>query len=670
MNHRISADRVLMTGVTLLAAMLRFPLLGQLPPGLYHDEAINGLDAARVLDGVTPVFFTANNGREPLFIYLIAGSIALLGRTALAVRIVSAILGTLTVPATYLLGRRLFSRRIGLLAAVVTAITVWPLNLSRVGFRAVAMPPFVALMVWAFWHGYEFTTTPGGEGRHGWRWFGLAGVFAGLMLYTYLAARFVPLVFLLFVGHLAATRRPIPWRGLLVFAIVTCLVAAPLLGYFVAHRAEAALRVFQVSILNPEISAGDPWGTLARHLGRTLLMFNVRGDFIPRHNVPLRPVFDPLISLVFLVGLGAAVRRWRQPAYGLVLIWTGVMLLPTVLAEDAPHFLRAVGVLPVLFVFPALGLSAAGDWLRQRRFPGRSEGEAAGGTGRGASPPLFLVAGVLTVSLGLTTCDYFVRHARSENAYYQFEAGASELAADINQFLGANPSGQVYIDDTLWAGWAAIPFLVGESLRVNVLTNQAPAPSVVSPPLLVAVWPFQDLSPYRDLLPQPSTISVREGARERGDLEQEARLMYVLFRAAAKANTGPPLALFGNGIALREASVAPLPDGRLQVHLVWECRQRMLTDYSVTVQLLGPTGLITQDDGPPALGYHPTSAWRPGDQVVDERLLAPRSAYEPASQQLIVAIYEPNTLERVLVRGPDGRLLGDHYVFTQATRAP
>jgi 4-amino-4-deoxy-L-arabinose transferase-like glycosyltransferase len=671
MSDRTSANWVVMAGVTLLAATLRFPLLGRLPPGLYHDEAINGLDALRVLDGVTPVFFTANNGREPLFIYLIAGSIALLGRTALAIRVVSAILGTLTVPAAYLLGRRLFDRRVGLLTAVITAITVWPLNLSRVGFRAVAMPLFVALVVWAFWRGYERNSTPTTRDRSSWAWFSLAGVFAGLMLYTYLAARFVPLVFLVFIGYLAATRRPIPWRGLILLAIVAGIVAAPLLGYFVTHRVEAAQRAFQVSILNPDINDGDPLGTLARHLGRTLLMFNVRGDFIPRHNVPLRPVFDPLLSLFFLLGLGVMVRRWREPAYGLVLIWTGVMLLPTVLAEDAPHFLRAVGVLPVLFVIPALGLSTTGDWLKQRRSPARSEGERRRGKvipprlPISPSPPLLIVAGVLALSLGLTTYDYFVLHARSENAYYQFETGASELAADANQFLSANPNGQVYIDRTLWDGWAAIPFLVGESPRVRVLTDEAPTPPA-APPVLLAVWPFRDLSPYRDLLPQASTISVREGAKERGDLEPEARLMYVLFHAVAKADTRPPLALFGNNIALQEAGVEPLPDGRLQVRLVWECRQSMPTDYAVTVQLLGQAGLLTQNDGPPALGYYPTSAWRAGDRVVDERVLDLPSRYEPATQQLIVALYEPGTLKRLPVVATDGRPLGDHYTIPKS----
>ena len=58
--------------VIAMATALRFWALGTIPPGLYHDEAFNGLDALGVLEGERPVFFEANNGREPLFIYLVA----------------------------------------------------------------------------------------------------------------------------------------------------------------------------------------------------------------------------------------------------------------------------------------------------------------------------------------------------------------------------------------------------------------------------------------------------------------------------------------------------------------------------------------------------------------------------------------------------------------------
>ena len=167
-----------------VALVLRFYAIGHIPPGLYHDEAFNGLDALRVLGGARPIFFTANNGREPLFIYLVALSVSLLGRSPGAIRIVAAVLGTLTVPATYLLARAMFGRRVGALSAVLIAGLVWPLNLSRIGLRAVALPLFLALALWQFWRGLKT-----GKGWH----YVASGILYGLTFYTYTAARFTVL---------------------------------------------------------------------------------------------------------------------------------------------------------------------------------------------------------------------------------------------------------------------------------------------------------------------------------------------------------------------------------------------------------------------------------------------------------------------------------------------
>ena len=103
----------------LLAGVLRFWQLDTMPPGFYHDEAYNGLDALALLHGDTfpqfyegwelyaqdahadnppqptrwPLFFEGNYGREPVHIYLMALSIWLLGATPLAIRAVPAAAG-------------------------------------------------------------------------------------------------------------------------------------------------------------------------------------------------------------------------------------------------------------------------------------------------------------------------------------------------------------------------------------------------------------------------------------------------------------------------------------------------------------------------------------------------------------------------------------------------
>ena len=79
--------------IFLVALALRTYRLQEWPPGLFNDEAANGLDGLAVLRGERPLFFPRNTGREPLFLYLQAGMMALLGPTPYALRLTAAIVG-------------------------------------------------------------------------------------------------------------------------------------------------------------------------------------------------------------------------------------------------------------------------------------------------------------------------------------------------------------------------------------------------------------------------------------------------------------------------------------------------------------------------------------------------------------------------------------------------
>ena len=399
--------------VTGLAALLRLYALDGAPPGLYHDQAYNGLDALGVLGGDTPLFFTSNNGREPLFIYGAALSIRLLGATPGALRLVSAIAGSLTIPALYALGRELFGRRVAAIAALLAVSTIWTLNLSRLAFRAVLFPPLAALALLFLWRGYRRRR----PATMAW-----AGALYGALFYTYLAARFSVIVMGLYVLlTLWRERRTFWWRGWCLWALAALVVVTPL-AWTLLSQPQALERTGQVAIWNPAINGGDLPGTLARHVWRTLRAFIDRGDTIPRHNVPGRAIFSPLITGAFWLGIiGAFVWRKKQAAVWLCLLWLGIMLLPTVLAEDAPHFLRASGCLPALFFVPAWGLDDLWRRLESRRW-----GRFAPG----------LIAAILLLS-AVGDVAVYRRHLASEAVYYNFESGATQMALDINRFQGS-----------------------------------------------------------------------------------------------------------------------------------------------------------------------------------------------------------------------------------------
>ncbi len=603
--------------ILLAGCALRITVLGAHPYGLYQDEAINGLDALRVLGGEPALYFPANNGREPFFITLMALTIALFGRTALGVRSAAALLGILTIPATYALGRAWANRRVGLLTAGIVAVMLWHIHLSRVGFRAVALPLFTALALAA--GAYALTN------RSRWAAIG-AGALYGMSFYTYLPARFTPLALALMALYGLIWHRPWlreRWRELLLAAAAAVVVAAPLAVFMLAHPELVMGRGAQVAIWNPVIHGGSLPGALWRSIWRALGMFVWRGDTIWRHNVPGRPVFDPLLGLAFLGGIVLALRKWRkQPAGPLTILWTLVLLLPTILAEDSPHFLRAAGVLPVVALLPALALDHIAGLTEPRLY------------GRGMPRPYKAFTGavvviVLGISAALTVRDYFgCRGPRAlqiagfdyVGCYaddpirgYFFQSAATDLAYDVKE-----AEGTVVLAERLWETFPSVQFLAGgrESLR---LYAEGEALDSVPVPMTLFAWPHVSLEPTLHALPRESAITVTPGPETRGDLEPESYVLYVCYQAAAIPDLPPALAEYDNGIILRR--IVMEPDGAAwRFHLWWEAGREQTEPVQVFAHLVdaGTGAILSQHDGPPGTAYFSSLSWRAGDVIIEE----------------------------------------------------
>jgi 4-amino-4-deoxy-L-arabinose transferase-like glycosyltransferase len=678
-----------MVVVLLVATLLRLAAFGEVPPGLYHDEAFHGLDALDILQGDLSFYFPANNGREPLFIYLVALSVRLLGKSPFALRLVSTFAGLLTVAATAAMGRALFSRRVGLLAAAVLAVTLWHVHLSRVGFRAVLLPLFTALAIWQGALGARESTSAESEGRQ-WRHWVAAGVFYGLSFYTYTAARSTPVALAAFGAYIVLAQSPISnlqspvfrrlCRDIGLGALAALLAVAPLAVYAAGHSDQVLGRLGQVSILNPAINGGDLWSTLGAHTLRTLGMFFVRGDRIWRHNVPWRPIFDPLLGGAFIVGLLVALRRARRAsAIGFVLIWTAVMSLPTLLAEDAPHFLRSVGMLPVVVFLPALGL----DWLADRlslASPPRR--------GPGLSHLSFVICHLLILvfpllfGLASTARAYLSEYARAPMAGYWFEHGAVGLAGRINAFLGAGWDGErmlhgepgdqrAFIDLGLWEEWPQVRFLVADQEVVTVGLDGEPRDG----PAAVFVWPYGEWERaslfLRALVPAPAELSVEEGPLSQGDRDPEPYRTYLAFFGAPADPAAPVLARFSEGIELLGVQVTPVDvgssasgggdQGGVQVRLRWRATAPLAEDYTVFLHYLRDGERIAQADGRPAGGRYPTAAWRPGDVIDDDHYVPGVGAPLPGHDVLLFGLWQPESGVTLSLLDEVGNPVGDWF---------
>jgi hypothetical protein len=621
--------------------VLRFYGLGTVPPGLYQDEAYNGLDALNVIGGSRPIYFSANNGREPFYIYLVAVSVAAFGRTPFAERLPAAMVGTLLIPATYLLGRALFWRRVGLFAAAGVAFTFWSLALSRIGLRAGSEPLFTALSLASTAWGWRL---PKGH-PHRTGFIALGGALYGFTFYTYLASRFTPVaLFAFLILWYIAQRSNFPsLRQLVAFGLPAVAVALPLV---VAARWQPDIllgRTGQVSILNPTINHGDLWGTLLRNGLAALGMFVWRGDTIARHNLPGRPVFDPVLGLAFLAGAWLVVRgaARRQLAPILALTWIGAMLLPTVLAEDTPHFLRAAGVLPVIFILPAVALDRV--WALARPAEGNPGTGLSWRRMRWAVPVLVVAA--LGASLAWTVVDYFGRYAVSADTAYLFQTAAAELAQSSDAYLQGGPDRRLYLDQRYWDSFSSVRFLLPVQPGLS-LFGEGEALTPAPGPLRLIAWPYENLRPALGALPPGALIHPQAGPLYRGDLEPAPYPLFNTYTADVDCPTvpcaNPPRAEFGGRFQLLSATTRPVTGG-LILELVWRAAHPDGAAHQVFAQAWAGGAIIAQADGPLGTMLFPSEWWRPGETVLEERRLAWTDPVNVANITIRVGLYDAAT---------------------------
>lgn len=402
----------LVIAVLLLAFALRTVALTQVPPGLHNDEVVEFLMTERVTEGRWAIFFPEDTGHEVLYSYLTAPFFALFGGTIFAMRLPSVFFSMLAMCAVWALARRLFGPVVALSALIGFAITFWTVMTGRVVLHVVLEVPLAALGAYFFWRARA------ASGRRSLALWGLSGLWFGLAIQTYTAARVLPAIIAAFglyllMAHRAQWRRW--WPGLAVTLAVTILVALPLLIYLVRHPTADQLTFFNVNRPLEELRRGNLAPVLHSSL-RTLGMFAFVGDPLPYFDLPGRPVFEPVGAILALLGLLIALRRWRQPAYAFTVLWFFISLAPGMLSEPAPSYTRSIGAQVAVFLLPGIAIATL---LRRHSHPLTYAALA------------LLCAG----NLAWTAHDYFVAWPADSSVRFWHQTGLKAVA----DHLQANP---------------------------------------------------------------------------------------------------------------------------------------------------------------------------------------------------------------------------------------
>ena len=331
-----------------------------------------------------------------------------------SVRVVSATAGALLTPAMVWLGWEVapalgvvHRKQFALWSGFAVLALLWSQTVARLGQRMSLFALLEILFFAALWRAWRVPKP---------RWWILAGIFAGLSFYTYLAVRVIPLLLVIMLGYAFFYRRAQlrgRWQGVAISVASALIVAMPLLIHFVRFPGDFSVRTNQVNIIS---TGGIP--VLLDNLRIVMAMAFVRGDLNDRLNYPGRPVLDVFVLVPFLAGMAYTLRRFWRPGSVFLLAGLGCMLLPTLLTDEAPNFGRATGALPFFALLIALGLERllawAGRWRPALRVPGSVVGW-----------------GLLLLATALTAQVYFVKYADLPNLYDSWGTGYTQVAYDI-----------------------------------------------------------------------------------------------------------------------------------------------------------------------------------------------------------------------------------------------
>lgn len=628
----MTQERWLLIAAILLGAILRFYQLATLPPGENYDPAFYGVDALQILQGARPIYLTANFGREVLFSYLVAGLYAFLGADTFGIHLAAAFVGVVTIPATYLAGKRLFApaqtvtaRHAPLLASWLIALSYWHLNWSRFGVRAVLVPLFAALVVASLWrcqHKPRIGTCVN------------AGFWLGLSLYTYQAALALPLLVGIWMVYLyLGGKRPFFPHHMLLIIATALLVYAPL-GYYAWNHAQSyGSRASQVLVTKEASSAQEQLTAVWQQTRQAIRTFTSDSYPDPLVSLPNRPSLNFALSVFFLLGIGTAVYRLQKFPYPFLLLWLVIMLLPATLAHSGSAAKRGIGTLPAVMLLISCGLLLPLQLaIRQPRRWFNAGWTAA-------------IALVLLTTGFVTYRDYFLIWGQDPNLPAIFQEHEIKVGRYIGQlprtetvmlspFDPAHPSIQLHSNlhpnIRPYNGYFCLPF--PQQLPVTYVI--APGEGELSLDTLAQTFPQGAITatlprsgnPY----PYYTAYHVPTGA-----------MPTLTPTLPSEVNWNNEIRLLGFDVGQVEVK----PGDELSLTLYYESLSSSLPNYIAYVHLLGEprpdTGnpVWAQRDSEPCHGWTKTVLWQTGDKLMDHIKLTIAEDTPPGRYQLATGFY-------------------------------
>lgn len=348
---------IIILSLIITGAILRIWGLDQYPAGFHGDEAITGLEARRILEqGSIGLWSPGALGQVSLSFYWSSLIFKLFGDSIFTARLSFALLNILSIPFFYLIARLIFNQKVAIISTLLIITGAVPLTFARrADLIAVNYAFFIALyfLIRSF-HEDKII------------YFILAGLFTGLSNYIYAPYWITPIIFLMIIFYQTIilrkgfVRKYLTNIGFLILAYI--LVAFPICSFAINHPEDFFSRTRTISIFSSshipmyqQDSQNQKISILINNLKLTLSMFSFKSEGDLANTGFNAPVFDPVTSVFFLVGLIICLYQFRKSQNIFLLIPFFVFLFGSILTVDAPSFRRSQGSIYLGYIFVGFG---------------------------------------------------------------------------------------------------------------------------------------------------------------------------------------------------------------------------------------------------------------------------------------------------------------------------
>lgn len=497
LKERFRANRsefLILSIVLLVAFLLRTIDLSAHPYPWSGDEASIGMEARRILNGEIINFFETSWSSQPNWSFVpTAITEMIFGQNILAVRLTSALAGTLAVLFVYLTARVLFNPSISLMAGAFLATLPYNVHFSRIGVNNVIDSLMSALLFWLIAKALQ---------KEDARYYYSAGIVGGLCIYTYAGTRLaliIGVITFLFViirqrGYLSSH-----WKHLMAFFFGVVISVAPQAAFFARHPAIFIGRLGQEGIFfngwlaqRAAQTGQSELDILINQFTRTTMVFIASpapGNFF---NSP-QPYLTIIGSIIFLLGMGYSLVKMFETKYFILMVWFwAVILFGGVLTLNPPANTRLLMTSPPVAIFMALGTYKVVEYLQRfRLLPER------------AAALIFLA--VVSI-ISYQNINFYMGEYRT-NMYFTnmyFENANGEFAMEVG--LMANDIGEGYMiyilgEPRILSSFPTIPFLIPENQRAD-FNAETLATLSLSPDQKVAFFAIPENRPLLEEISQ------------------------------------------------------------------------------------------------------------------------------------------------------------------------